>query len=252
MLIDVNSQKLWYTDSKTGYPVLFLHDWKQSSECWNMPSVIKQKYRVLTLDFPGHGKSRIKKAHNLDDLVGLVIEFCTKLNVKNPIIVSHSIAGEITARLLSYHPDFAKAVVLIAPSVTRPYKLVRSRKLSMLSALPIPADAKARIIKKFYKRTKKDLLHPREKVDMLLRETFVNILVEKPFSDFKKIIVPTYLIWGKSDTVIPFGAGKKLAKMIKDSTLYAMEQSGHFPFMEHRKEFYQLLDQILKSSTNKP
>lgn len=245
MFTTIHGQKLWYTDTKRGKPVLFLHGWRQTCDCWDVPSIIKQKYRIITLDLPGHGQSPITKPYTLDDLVGLVIEFCASLKLEKPVVIGHSLAGTIVARLLSYHPDFAAAIFLVAPAGLRIPSIASGRKLSVLSALPISSSAKASLLKRFYKRSKKNQLHPDNKVDALLRETFVGLILENVVKDYKKIRVPTSIVWGEKDTIIPLKIGRALARKIKHATLYVMEQSGHFPFTEHRKEFYQLLGQVL-------
>ena len=249
MTITISGTKIGFSDTKHGQPVLFLHGWSQSSECWNVPSAIKQKYRVVTIDFPGHGKAEITKAYTLDDLVGLVLQFSLELKLEKPILVCHSMACEIAARLLSYHPDFAKAVVLAAPAGIRSISLLRGKKMALLSLLPLSCHAKASILKHLYKRTTKEKLHQNIKTDQLLRETYINLLSENVAKDYKKISVPTHVIWGEKDTIIPLKTGRRLTRLIKNSQLYVIQQCGHFPFEEHRKEFYQLLGELLKQTT---
>lgn|GEM_PF-4577040 len=243
--IKLNGQKTYYTDTKHGKPVLFLHGWMQSSDCWDIPSALKQKHRIVTIDLPGHGKTEITKAYTLDELVGLILQFSTELKIEKPVLICHSMASEIAARLLSFHPDFAQAVVLIAPAGIRTISFVKSRKMALLSLLPLSSKAKAAILKQIYKRSRTEKLHQNANKDELLRQTFINIVSENVIQNYKTFKVPTYVIWGEKDTIIPLKVGRTLVKMIKNSQLYIMENSGHFPFVEHRKEFYKFLGQLL-------
>lgn len=239
MIKTINGEKIFYTDSKgNGQSVFFLHGWRQNSDCWNVPSAIKQKYRVITLDLPGHGKSTISRPYTLDDLAGLVISFALELKIEKPVMVCHSLAGEIATRILSYHPDFAKSLVFIAPTGCR-----------AVTTLHRPRGFRSTLRKLFKRNRGEDMLHPDENIDKLLKQTYSNLKSEPSLGEYSKISLPLHLICGEKDTVVPLRLNRKLAKSVSNCNLYVMEQSGHFPFVEHRKVFYQVLDQILRKLT---
>ena len=61
-----------------------------------------------------------------------------------------------------------------------------------------------------------------------------------------KIKVPTYLIWGKNDTITPREVAEEFNKLLPNSELNLVDQCGHAPMMEHPKTFNNLLANFLR------
>ena len=68
---------------------------------------------------------------------------------------------------------------------------------------------------------------------------------EKLYTDLPKILVPTLIIHGIHDKVIPFAQAQELNQKIKNSQLVPFHYSGHGPFWEERDKFNQLLKQFI-------
>lgn len=61
-----------------------------------------------------------------------------------------------------------------------------------------------------------------------------------------KIDQPSLLIWGKQDTITPPFVGEEFHKLLPNSELHFIDQSGHAPMMEKPEEFNQILEEFLK------
>ncbi|MDB5053960.1 MAG: alpha/beta hydrolase, partial [Bacilli bacterium] len=68
---------------------------------------------------------------------------------------------------------------------------------------------------------------------------------EKLYADLLKIFVPTLIIHGIHDRVIPFAQAQELNQKIRNSRLVPFQYSGHGPFWEERDKFNQLLTQFI-------
>jgi non-heme chloroperoxidase len=73
----------------------------------------------------------------------------------------------------------------------------------------------------------------------------VSLRDEKLYPDLSKIAVPTLIIHGIHDKVIPFSQAQELNKQIRNSQLVPFQYSGHGPFWEERDKFNQLLTQFI-------
>jgi non-heme chloroperoxidase len=68
---------------------------------------------------------------------------------------------------------------------------------------------------------------------------------EKLDADLQKVLVPTLIIHGIHDKVIPFAQAQELNQKIRNSQLAPFQYSGHGPFWEERDRFNQLLTQFI-------
>lgn len=68
---------------------------------------------------------------------------------------------------------------------------------------------------------------------------------ENVHSDLGKIVVPTLIIHGIHDKIVPFTNGQETNKLIKNSQLVPFQYSGHAPFLEERVRFNQILIQFI-------
>jgi len=68
---------------------------------------------------------------------------------------------------------------------------------------------------------------------------------EKLYADLQKILVPTLIVHGVHDKVIPFAQAQELNRKIRNAQLVPFHYSGHGPFWEERDKFNQLLRQFI-------
>jgi len=112
-----STAKLFMTEAGTGKYVMFLHGWTCDSHDWSWQlSLFESKYRVVTLDLRGHGRSQVmpsgayKPADYDADIEALI---STEYPGQKFIIVGHSMGGQIAARLAAKRPDLVCAVVSV-------------------------------------------------------------------------------------------------------------------------------------------
>lgn len=116
-----NTVNLFYTEAGAGKNIMLLHGWTCDSHdwSWQLP-VLEKKYRVVTVDLRGHGRSKIMPsgAYNpgayVADIESLISTQCPGQKF---IIVGHSMGGQIAARLAAQRPDLVNAVVSIDGSL---------------------------------------------------------------------------------------------------------------------------------------
>ncbi|MBT1074719.1 alpha/beta fold hydrolase [Geobacter grbiciae] len=245
------SIKLYYKDWGSGQPVVFSHGWPLSADAWEdqMLFLGARGYRCIAHDRRGHGRSSQPWNGNdmdtyADDLATLV----EALDLKNAIHVGHSTGGGEVARYIGRHGTKRVAKAVLIGSVT-PLMLKTSANPAGLP-MEVFNGIRAGVLadrSQFFK----DLTTPfygvnraDAKVSQGLRDSFwlqgmqagfkgvfdcIKAFSETDFTkDLEKMDVPTLILHGDDDQIVPIGASALLsAKLIKGATLKIYPGAPH-------------------------
>ena len=235
--------QIYYKDWGTGQPVVFSHGWPLTADAWEdqMLFLSARGYRCIAHDRRGHGRSSQPSDGNdmdtyADDLATLV----EKLDLKNVIHVGHSTGGGEVTRYLGRHGTRNVAKVVLISAI--PPMLLKTE--SNPGGIPIDVFDQIRagilndrsqffidLSAPFY-----GFNRPGAKVSQGIKDSFwlqammgglinvydcVTAIAETDFTeDLKKINVPTLLLHGDDDQVVPIANSSILsAKIVKGSTL---------------------------------
>jgi len=243
--------RIYFKDWGTGQPVVFSHGWPLSSDAWedHMMFLASRGYRCIAHDRRGHGRSSQPWTGNdmntyADDLAALV----HALDLKDAIHVGHSTGGGEVARYIGRHGTKRVAKVVLVGSIT-PLMLQTPANPDGLPQ-KVFDEIRAGVLKdrsQFFK----DLSVPffganraGATVSQGVLDTFwllgmqaglssaydcIKVFSETDLTeDLKKIDVPTLVVHGDDDQIVPIGASALLsAKIIKQATLKIYEGASH-------------------------
>jgi pimeloyl-ACP methyl ester carboxylesterase len=96
--------------------VIFVHGWTCDETSWSeQVPVLAQKYRVITIDLPGHGQSDLPKDGKFSmDLFAKAVEAVrAEANVERVILAGHSMGGPVVYRYAQLYPEHTAALILV-------------------------------------------------------------------------------------------------------------------------------------------
>lgn len=255
--IEIDHTTIHYFDINPeagGIPILYVHGYSGCAfEAVLISDEIGPEHRILALDLPGSGLSdKPDIEYTVDYFVEAVRKFAKGLGVDRFNLVGHSMGGHISSMLAVRHPELIKRLVLISP-----YGLEgeAGAVFTALSNSGVLVDMTFNLHTKtilnlalkhniFYDSDKV----PQDFVDYLAIATFhtdngVGALASvtrhtvghDPTDDLlAEIDIPTRIIWGENDRLLPFRYAERFLSLIPGSDLVPIANCGHMPQTEQQ------------------
>lgn len=222
----IRNLKINYFIFGEGKPLLVLHGWGSRSERWQkVAEILSQKgFKVIVPDLPGFGESQKPDfIWGLDEYCSFVNEFAKSLNLNQFYLVGHSFGGSLAVKYALKFPARVEKLFLVGAACIRRKSLKKSL-LRFLSKLFRFLRNNTLIKKAFYKFiVKSDYLQTQG----IMRDIYLKIIKQDLSSELEKISIPTIIIWGEKDNVMPLKFGKLINNKIKDSKLIIISGGYH-------------------------
>lgn len=177
------------------------------------------EYNFYGINMPGHGNSKFKNITELNTniFLNIIIEFIKKYNLKDLIVLGHSMGGGLAIILNSIIPNHIKMLILEAPaniSVLKNYSIVKKmipstidETIFVLSKLifdPIKFFGGEKNFNFFIKKEFNELNTKYKSLKVMLNIELMNDFFNKIQIALKKIDKPTFLFIGDKDEIVPF------------------------------------------------
>ncbi len=259
-----------YVEVGEGEPIVFVHG---LSGCWqnwleNLPHFGRAQ-RAIALDLPGFAASPMPSWEITIPAYGrLLHDFCEKLGVEGATVVGNSMGGFIAAEAVTCGPPrFSRLVLVSAAGILNTWNPEAratatawawqqlgphfARRGRQIVARPRAREAVFGPFVRFPRRLREDLLLEQIEGGLTRAEGFGDALRATIRHDIRErlvgIEIPTLVVWGLSDRVIPVAAAISYHRRIPHSRLEIFERTGHVPQLERPARFNALLDEFLAS-----
>jgi non-heme chloroperoxidase len=234
---------IYYKDWGSGEPVVFSHGWPLNSDAWECQMVFlaSHGYRCIAHDRRGHGRSSQPwNGNDMDTYADDLSELIESLELKGITLVGHSTGGGEVARYIGRHGTRRVVSAVLMGSVT-PLMLKTD---ANPDGLPIKVfdDIRTGVAadrSQFFRDLTAPFYganRPGAKVSQGVRDAFwfqgmqgglkneldsIKAFSETDFTrDLKTFDIPTLIIHGDDDQIVPIGASAQASnKIIKDATL---------------------------------
>jgi non-heme chloroperoxidase len=235
--------QIFYKDWGKGQPIMFSHGWPLTADDWDAQMLFfgERGYRVIAHDRRGHGRStQTWDSNEMDTYADDLAALTEKLDLKNAIHVGHSTGGGEVARYIGRHGTKRVGMAVLISAV--PPLMLKTEKNP--GGLPISVfdGLRAALVEnraQFYKEITLPFYgynRPGAKISEGIRERWwlqgmlggvkahydcIKAFSETDFTeDLKKFDVPTLILHGDDDRIVPIGAAALMsAKIVKNATL---------------------------------
>ena len=243
--------QIYYKDWGTGQPVVFSHGWPLSSDAWEdqMMFLADRGYRCIAHDRRGHGRSSQPwEGNEMDTYADDLAALTEALDLRDAIHVGHSTGGGEVTRYIGRHGSkrVAKAVLIgaVPPVMLKTSTNPGGLPMETFDGIRAAVHADRSQFFKDLSMPFYGFNRPGAKVSEGLRESFwmqgmmcglkaaydcIKAFSETDFTeDLKKIDVPTLVLHGDDDQIVPIVASALLSsKLVKDATLKIYPGAPH-------------------------
>jgi pimeloyl-ACP methyl ester carboxylesterase len=235
----IDRQSLYYRVLGSGSPLVLLHGYGVSGHVWehSLPYLSQQR-QVFVVDLPGHGHSKLTRPWCLREVAPLLVRWLRQMQLPPVALMGHSMGGAIAIHMSAYAPEIVERLVL-----------VNAAGLPLETKLPVLAIRSARsMLQPGGGR------YPRSLVWDILRRPRLRLLwqaaQEMMSSDFRaelaKITVPTLIIWGERDILLPISLGEALSAALPHAAFVRLPDCGHRPPLAQPRLFSRLVLEFLE------
>ncbi|HLF33956.1 MAG TPA: alpha/beta fold hydrolase, partial [Cyclobacteriaceae bacterium] len=134
---------IFYTDTGSGRPVIFIHGYCETHHIWDEYSrKLSKSHRIITIDLPGFGKTPLPThPFTLEDIAASIHEQLTILGVGQHVMIGHSLGGYIALAYVKKFPDEIRGFGLFHSSAladTPEKKETRTKLIDFISEKGVP------------------------------------------------------------------------------------------------------------------
>jgi pimeloyl-ACP methyl ester carboxylesterase len=269
--VDLPGAEVNYAEIGEGDPIIFVHGLAGSWQNWleNLP-YFGRRHRAIALDLPGFGDSPMPSWEiSMPNYGRMLHDFCERLGLDHvAALVGNSMGGFVCTEAVIDEPSrFDRLVLISAAGISFAEAEGRhARALGRTVKAAAPFLAGDRRVWLTRPRGRKLAFgqifrNPNKLRPELLQEQGRVGLQAPGFADglstvagydtrerLPEIEIPTLVVWGLNDRIVPVEAALGYHRLIPKSRLEIFERTGHLPMLERPQRFNPLLDEFIESS----
>jgi pimeloyl-ACP methyl ester carboxylesterase len=249
------SGRIHYSDLGRGEVLVLIHGYLETSEIWgSFARRLEGKFRIISVDLPGHGRSdNFGELYTMDFMAEAISDLLGSLGIDKSFIIGHSLGGYITLAFAELFPEMLTGYCLFhsQPFADDPSKIEkRNEEICLVEEgkkeLFIPGN-----ISKLYstlnlQKFSEALLRSKEIALKVPGETIIAVLkgmITRPsrVSVMESGEVPYLWILGAFDNLISCEAIQSKVHLPKNAQMVVLENSGHMGFIEEEDRSVKLI-----------
>lgn len=269
--IDVDGAQINYAEIGDGPAVIFVHGLGGCWQNWleNMPRMAELGYRAIAFDLPGFGSSPMPPWEiSIPGYGTLLDRLREELGIGHCTLVGNSMGGFIAAEVAVREPEWVDRLVLVS-SAGISHATMRKGPVIAGARISVATNPLLRRVDLVSMRRPglrqvafgKVMRHP----DKLRRELLVEFMAPALgaagfipavaaltgydlLDRLRQIRVPTLIVWGRDDLVVPASDSTGFVERIPGAELVVFEDCGHVPMAERPTRFNRLLARFCETA----
>ncbi len=234
----IEGQCIHYSVSGSGVPLVLIHGFGTSGQVWRwILPYLAQEYQVFVVDLPGYGRSTFKAPWRLRTMAPLLLTWLRGLQLSSVVLIGQSMGGAIAIQMAALAPDLVKQLVLVNAA-----------------GMPLNARLPELIMRSMYSFFQPgngsypptliyDVLRPRPR---LFWQTAQEMIRSDFRADIASITLPTLIIWGERDALLPLSLGQALQAALPHASFTTIPGCGHRPMLAQPELLSKLIIDFLK------
>ncbi len=235
--LQIGDAQLHYQVAGQGAPVVLLHGLSGSTRWWarNVPALARH-FRVYLIDLIGFGASRAASRFALHEAASHLTCWMDYLGIERASLVGHSMGGFIAADLAAQAPQRVERLVLVdAAALPLPRGRWQQARGLLQGLWRLPVSFLPVLFTDAHRAGPVTILRAAQE---LLRADIQGKLA--------RVVVPTLLVWGEGDALVPVELGERLASALPRAELVVLPGAGHNPMWDRPDAFNRLVLDFLK------
>lgn len=257
--ITINKRKVSYLFGGRGDSLLVIHGGGGGVNAWiDNLELLAEHFTVYAPDLPGFGNSQsIDDRFSVPEYVDFIESFTGELGLEQFYLIGHSVGGGIAIQYALDYPEKIKRLVLISSLFLGKEIAFWARYLSSPSILTnlgiaglVMLEALTWFIRQFsFSFTLKP---PFTRVQIGIGKSIMSLKGQTTvlLDELSRLVMPTLLVWGAKDGVVPVKHAYAAADVIPDCRVHIFEDGGHHIHNQKTQEFSRLLVSFLGKSTD--
>lgn len=247
---EVNGIRVHYEDGGTGPALVLLHGFPLTHEMWTAQwDALRDRARVIAPDLRGFGRTAYRDPVSIVQFADDVRALLAALDIDAAVICGHSMGGYVALRFVAQNPELVRGLVLVDTRAEADSPEAKQRRAAAIErvrregAEGFLAEFAGNLVGPTTKERHPELVERVRALSLRAQAESVTAtlqaLADRPDSTgvLATIRVPTLIVHGEEDTVIPIDAARAMHERISGSDLVTIPAAGHTPSVERPEAF---------------
>ena len=231
-------------------PLILIHGIAGTSKVFE-PQINEfgKQYYVISIDLPGYGRSSMLENTSISSYANAVYDFLISHALESPILLGHSLGGMIVQKIITQHPSYAKASILVGTSskfggndVLWQKHFINSRLRPLNEGKTLAEISESLINNIVGPKTEKKIIKFASNIMSSISDKSYRVAINSLIGfDLKNklssISIPTLLIAGENDNQAPAKIMRIVSENIKLSQFVVINECGHLINIEKPVDF---------------
>jgi pimeloyl-ACP methyl ester carboxylesterase len=252
--VEVAGARIQLVKGGAGEPLLVLHGEMGHPGWLRYHEALSQRHTLYIPSHPGFGGSeRLDWIMNMRDMAGWYLQALQDLGLGQVNVIGLSLGGWLAAEMATMCPHQFKRLVLVsAPGIRPPRGEIFDMFLSVGKEFITAGFLDPDNAQEFRQVCPDDPTREQVEAWELAREEACR-LSWRPYMYYPALPhllrrlkgLPTLIVWGKQDAIVPLSAGEVYRESIQGSRLVVLDNCGHHPEIERSDEFVRLVREFV-------